>query len=983
VDTWKERVSHAATYRWGPGSVDPAALHRRAAATADAAAGVLETIRSTPAGQREQHELAERLRAAASRLAPGWLGAPLDAQSASAPLGGPGLPAFVRVGVAQPLDDARFPVVVPLLGTGHLTIDADSRDVRVAGLLQAVLLRLLAAAPPGSLLVRGVDAATEGQLFASFAPLADAGLMPPPATDQTGLRAVLTEAEQWVRPVRPTATRCQRHDRTLLLVIGSLPELTEGEDLTRIGALARRGPEAGLHLLVAGWPPPPLTEETTQPPLPRSTMISVRNPYALVGDPPGGSFTAPGAQPPPAGLNAPVFLDDAPPPTLVDRVCRDLAARLDPDYRHTLADLLPESPERLWAERAADGLSTPVGHDGDRIVTLGFDDRTPHWLVSGRAGAGKSAFLVNVLYGLCARYHPDELVIYLIDFAEGAAFAEFVPAERGSDPVADGFLPENEELPRDDESSAERSWLPHVRAVGIEADREYGLAVLRELDAELDRRTAAAGPAGADTPGVDPAAGAPTASPRIVCLLDEYPVLLAGDDAVAAEALTRLESVARRGRAAGVHLILSSRPTAALAPLRDRRDSVFAQFPVRVALPGGTDVLEAANDAAAGLPLGSAVVNTAGGLGGPRGVTRGHERVVRFPDPHADEEALTALRRRLWARRPASAPAPVVFTGYLAPPRPEEPPTLADRAADGAPVAVPAPRAADATEVATGVSSGAGTATTPDAGEPAPTAGPVADRVGAAPAATAAEPVAPVDVDAASGGEDPRSARALLGRVVDVPLRMAAVPLDPAPGRHLAVLGPGDAGADVLDAAARNLALQHPAGSVRFVIAALAEQGRAVADALGADLARRHRVERIDGGDLSGALEQDRPAYLVVFGMDEWRGEDLPPERFRAALHNGPARGLHLISWWRAASRFAARLAAGSNPGSRSRSAEGCEPPIDNLVFLDVPEREVEMVLGRTVPWRPRPGRALLYDRRTERATLIVPFAARRPRRTS
>ena len=58
----------------------------------------------------------------------------------------------------------------------------------------------------------------------------------------------------------------------------------------RIAALAQQGPESGLHLIVAGWPPPPLTAETTQAPLPRTTMVSVRNPYAVIGDPPGGNL---------------------------------------------------------------------------------------------------------------------------------------------------------------------------------------------------------------------------------------------------------------------------------------------------------------------------------------------------------------------------------------------------------------------------------------------------------------------------------------------------------------------------------------------------------------------------------------------------------------------------------------------------------------------------------------------------------------------
>ena len=47
------------------------------------------------------------------------------------------------------------------------------------------------------------------------------------------------------------------------------------------------------------------------------------------------------------------------------------------------------------------------------------------------------------------------------------SFTEFVPTDR--DP----------------------SWLPHARAVGIESDREYGLAVLRELRREAQRRATA------------------------------------------------------------------------------------------------------------------------------------------------------------------------------------------------------------------------------------------------------------------------------------------------------------------------------------------------------------------------------------------------------------------------------------------------------------------------------------------------------------
>ena len=267
-----------------------AALHRQATAVVEAAVVALESQGPAAADPQAQHRLAEELRLTAAALAPGWLSATLDAQSLNTPLGGAYPPQFVRLGLGQPLDDAGFPAVIPLLGTGHLTIDADARDARVSGLLRSVLLRLLATAPAGSLLVRAVDGAGGGTVFAPFAMLADAGLMSPPAIDRNGLREVLTEAEKWLRPSRAGVQRRGKRDRTLLVVIASLPELTEGADLVRIAALAQQGPESGLHLIVAGWPPPPLTAETTQPPLPRTTMVAVRNPYAVIGDPPGATF---------------------------------------------------------------------------------------------------------------------------------------------------------------------------------------------------------------------------------------------------------------------------------------------------------------------------------------------------------------------------------------------------------------------------------------------------------------------------------------------------------------------------------------------------------------------------------------------------------------------------------------------------------------------------------------------------------------------
>lgn len=819
-----------------------AVLHRRAEAAATAAAAILDEIRPAPADHHRQYELAERLRAAAALAAPGWAGEPLDRLAANTPPGD-GPPALVRVGTAAPLDDARFPALVPLLGSGHLAVDADAADPRVAGMLRALLLRLFAATPAGALLVRSVDrtAAT----FTGFAALADAGLLPPPATDLAGFRAVLAEAEQWVA----AGTARQRgHDRTLLLVVAALPDGAAPSDLARIEELAAGGHRAGLHLVVAGWPLPS--------PLPQATTIAVRTAYALVGDPPGAAYGGPGAEPP-GGLNAPVFLAEDPPGELVGEICRRLVQQIEDGSRLALTDLLPAGEP--WSVSSVDGLSTMVGDAAGRPVSLGFTELTPHWLVSGRSAAGRSAFLTNALFGLAARYGPDELVLYLADLAEGESFVEFLQTER------------------------DRSWVPQVRAAGMAVDREYVADLLAELEAELRRREDAGRRAGGQRYAE---LREHQSLPRIVCVIDSFPLLLRERDRLATELLGRLDALARAARAYGIHLVLAGEGDLGVG---GPRDPLLGQFPVRVALPGGSAVLEPTNDAAAGLPVGSAVVNTAGGLGGPRGATRGHERMIRFPDPHATPEVLAELRRRLWSARPADAAPPVVFAGYARP-------LLAND---------PRHRAALA-----------GRAHTP---------------------------------------------AALLGRAVDLHRSTVAVPLGPAAGRNLAVLGRDDEAERLLVTAVRSAAVQP--GPARFVLAPLANGSAEPAAALAAELAERHVVRTVDVAGLRAVVEAGEPGYLVVFGLDVPDARELPPELLRALLLEGPPAGRHLLGWWRSVAPLAGLV-----------GPEGEVDKLTAVVVTDVPGGRLEQLFDRPVSWRPRPGRAMLWDGPGEQGTVLVPF---------
>jgi hypothetical protein len=302
--------------------------------------------------------------------------------------------------------------------------------------------------------------------------------------------------------------------------------------------------------------------------------------------------------------------------------------------------------------------------------------------------------------------------------------------------------------------------------------------------------------------------------------------------------------------------------------------------------------LEPSNDAAVGLPVGSAVVNTAGGLGGPRGATRGHERLVRFPDPCDAPEHVEQLRQRLWAARPERATPPVVFAGWARPRLSNDP------------------------------------------------------RYRAALAGRSGGPAA------------------LLGRAVDLPRSTVAVTLGPVAGRNLAVLGSTSDAANLLTIAARSVAAHHPPGGARFVVAALAADAVPVAEALAADLARQHRVDRVDLPGLRAALAADAAGYLVVFGLDVSDSADLPADRLRALLREGPPTGRHLLAWWRSVPPFAALAEPEDEIGKLAA-----------VVAVDVPGAQLATLFGHPVQWRPRAGRAMLWDGCEEQGVLFVPFA--------
>ncbi|WP_025273003.1 FtsK/SpoIIIE domain-containing protein [Haloglycomyces albus] len=510
-------------------------------------------------------------------------------------------PHRLPVGTFRAHSGSSIPALIPFGSHGHLALDRDARDDGVAAVVRDVLLHVLDRSQPGDVRVLGVDIATLGSTFAPLTALREVGAIEQVGTDVASLGSILEAAERHVAD-RISGKRADR----LILAVASTGEVPRTQ-LSRLEALARSGREHGVSIVAAGYPE-----------LPHSTRLECDGECLRVSNPPGEAWTT-------AEVHAvPVTPNPVPSTDYVRSEAQRLADRIKAAGLLTFADLIPPQPERL---DPAQGLEVRIGRDMTGDVYLNFDDLTPHWLIGGRTGGGKTVFLLDVLYGLASHYRPSDLALFLLDFKEGVSFSEFIP------------------------TGHDDSYIPHARAVGVESDREYGLAVLSALSEEMVRRSQVM-----KRHGVSGFAGLRQyeAYPRIVCVADEFQVLLAGNDRVAQQAVALLETIARKGRSYGVHLVLASQTLAGIESLWAKKDSIFGQFPMRIALPGARTILEPDNTAAQGIGLGQVVVNTDGGV-------KGADRVVRFPN--SDDERMKTLRQRLNEQYDDSRP-PRVFYGY-------------------------------------------------------------------------------------------------------------------------------------------------------------------------------------------------------------------------------------------------------------------------------------------------------------------------------
>lgn len=254
-----------------------------------------------------------------------------------------------------------------------------------------------------------------------------------------------------------------------------------------------------------------------------------------------------------------------------------------------------ESVDRMWVEDSTENIIFNLGKSGLDAVSVCIGDKiTQHHniLISGAVGKGKSNLLEVMIHSLCWRYSPKELELYLLDFKDGLTFKPYADKE-------------------------EKSWLPHAKMLGLESDRDVGLAVLKDLEnerlhrAELFRSAPDGGAKGYE----DFRKKYPqNVIPRIILVIDEYQKLFEINDDISEEAAALLENLVRQGRACAIHVVLASQSINGAAGLLGKDERIYAQFPVRIALQNTLSESYAlfgiGNDAAVQLRVrGEAVIN--------------------------------------------------------------------------------------------------------------------------------------------------------------------------------------------------------------------------------------------------------------------------------------------------------------------------------------------------------------------------------------
>lgn len=531
---------------------------------------------------------------------------------------------------------------VDFIGKGNVWINNTYQPEEV-DLARHIIYQAITQTAPGQLSIWGYDSDLSG-IFSPFASLsAGEARVLELISDHRDLLSHLTYAKQQIQATQNVIQgrkdsliafreSIQRPVESYKLIVLSLDMGTiDADTRSKISLLMRNGPRFGVSFLIVSTTI--MSVETSsgreidipvEAIAPNITVLEVDgNRVSKVANTSKASTTA----------NAISIYQPQAPETII-KSCEKFIEATKHTQLPTIKFTEINDTSVMWNQSSIDGLTFSIGKFGinDMKITIGDEINQRHnAIITGAVGQGKSNLISVIIHSLCQRYSPQELQLYLLDFKEGVTFKPF--SNIGQD-----------------------EYLPHAKALGLESDVSFGIAVLNSLYEEYQRRMSLLKKNSVKSIRELRACHPEIQIPRILVIIDEFQMMFGSEMQEGQKVADLLEKSVRLFRAAGIHFILASQTISGNVVLAQKRDSIFGQVPIRIALKNSISesqqTLSLNNSAAAFLMPREAVVNLDYGE-----VSQNRKTIVAF----ADEKVLKPLRTIWWEKVRATTNPPYVF----------------------------------------------------------------------------------------------------------------------------------------------------------------------------------------------------------------------------------------------------------------------------------------------------------------------------------
>jgi hypothetical protein len=504
--------------------------------------------------------------------------------------------------------------------------------------LQAVMLRFMAAVPPGKMRFTIIDPVGLGQNFAGFMHLADYDellvshkIWTEPQHIEQRLadltQHMSTVIQKYLRNEFETIEDYNEHAGEVaepfrVLVVANFPFNFTEAAMRYLLSIASSGARCGVYVLAS---------IDTKLALPGGFRLADLEQHAIKLVWKETQFVWKEE----AVEKFPLVMDSPPPSDRFSRIVHLTGeAAKDSNRVEVPFEFIAPADDAWWTSDSGTGIDVPLGRAGAtkrQSMKLGRGT-AQHVLIAGKTGSGKSTLLHALITNSALMYSPDQVEMYLIDFKKGVEFKTYAQHQ-----------------------------LPHARVIAIESEREFGLSVLQRLDAELKIRGDMFRDLNVQDLNSFRQADPHTRMPRVLLIVDEFQEFFVEDDKIAQDVSLLLDRLVRQGRAFGIHVHLGSQTLGGAYGLAR---TTLGQMAVRVALQcseaDANLILSEENPAARLLTRpGEAIYNDANGR--PEG--NNLFQVVWLTDDKHDEY----LRRihELALERRLPTPPQIIFEGNV------------------------------------------------------------------------------------------------------------------------------------------------------------------------------------------------------------------------------------------------------------------------------------------------------------------------------